>query len=187
MLSIQKDILRREHVAIGRSRDRQASLWHPPCLPSLSRVRLLLVALSVACLLTAGGGCAQLHRTPDQCGFALDRCELVRELDCILDCDCPGCGAYCDASPAVMLGDSMHCGCSLSGDCGVAISEAPVPLAAPRACGPLPIRYRPPQPPTFLSVPTQPVLATSPPDVPSPPRGSVEVGYRRELAFPGGL
>lgn len=165
------------------------SLLKVACLAMTAASRVLVVA----CLLVAGSGCAQLHRTPDQCAYALDRCELVRELDCILDCNCPECSMYRQAPPCGETIDgslSGDCGgnvCSLSGDCGGMVVEESCSAPAPRACGPPLVRYRPPEPPTFLPVPTQPVIATTPADVPGPARGSVEVGYRQELTFPGGL
>jgi hypothetical protein len=50
--------------------------------------------------------------------------------------------------------------------------------------GPPPIRYRPPLPPKFLPVPTQPTLSPARPDAPEPWRGDVEMSFRPQLTFP---
>jgi hypothetical protein len=40
-------------------------------------------------------------------------------------------------------------------------------------------------PPKFLPVPTETVLSPARPDAPEPERGDVEMGYRRQITFPG--
>lgn len=165
-------------------------------------VRHRLLAISPILLLIVCAGCAQLHRTPDLCAHAIDRCQLVRELGCFLDCHC-GLGGSCrcatvacgDAScPPAAAGDYVdydaYCGDGQAdaGGCpvgGVDASACAAGVCERPRCGPPPIRYRPPEPPTFLTVPTRPVHAGVPEDAPLPARGSVEVGFRPELTFTG--
>jgi hypothetical protein len=78
---------------------------------------------------------------------------------------CPVCGA-CDRGAR----------CLVSG-CREKLFTRPEP-------GPPPIRYRPPMPPKFLPVPTQPTISPARPDAPEPWRGDVEMSFRPQLTFP---
>ena len=165
-------------------------------------LRHRLLAIAPMLLMITCAGCAQLHRTPDMCAYAIDRCPLVREMGCLLDCHC-GLGGDCSGGafacgegscPPYAAGDYVDYD-AFCGDepCGVdrcavgCVDDVPCAAAVhkPPRCGPPPTRYRPPEPPTFLTVPTRPVHAGVPEDAPLPARGSVEVGFRPELTFVG--
>ncbi|MCH7751077.1 MAG: hypothetical protein IH898_02830 [Planctomycetes bacterium] len=51
--------------------------------------------------------------------------------------------------------------------------------------GPPPVSYRPPMPPEFLPVPTQPIFAAVNLAAPEPMRGAVEVDFGTQLVVPG--
>lgn len=146
-----------------------------------------------AALLVGGGGCAQLQQTRGQCGCNV---STVSEfgLGCALDrlCECEplkGCGQPVEIDRGTA--------CITRGTEPVE-SEA-CPPASPASCpqvakkrlkrkwrpgcnvkpSPPPIAYRPPVPPTFLPVPTQPIFSTVNMAAPEPMRGVVEVDFGR--------
>ena len=127
----------------------------------------------------AGIGCANLHRTPDRCGYSLDNCHVIRELDCILDCECPIWSAYCSE-------DCDGEACPTDAPCQPACSVLGC-MAGCKKCkeaGPPPIPYKPPMPPKFLLVPARPAETGVPCDAPVEAWGSMEWGYRNEVLFP---
>ncbi len=96
---------------------------------------------------------------------ACDECCCCDGVDCPVAANCPihGTCGWCT-------------GCLMGGRCRQLFTR-PEP-------GPPPIRYRPPMPPKFLPVPTQPILAPARPDAPEPWRGNIEVGWGPQLTFP---
>jgi hypothetical protein len=75
--------------------------------------------------------------------------------------------------------------CYVCPDCCMIPFGMECPLADKPKPGPPPACLRPPMPPKFLPVPTEPVLSPVRPDAPEPRRGDIEVGYRPQLTSPG--
>lgn len=93
------------------------------------------------------------------------------------------------------------CGCPAGGDCGSVCEEVYCPLCHARhlpgmcgrlACretrcievGPPAVRYRPPHPPEFLPVPTQPVTANVNMQPLPEVRGTADIGPGNQILFP---
>lgn len=93
---------------------------------------------------------------------------------------CDGCCEDCTelTTPGCPIGGTCDlCANRLVQGCRTKLFTRPEP-------GPPPIRYRPPLPPKFLPVPTQPTLSPARPDAPEPWRGDVEMSFRPQLTFP---
>lgn len=90
-------------------------------------------------------------------------------------------GGVCGCPPGPRCGSE----CTQCRECCVIPLGLAGPLLEKTQAGPPPATCRPPLPPKFLPVPTQPTVSPARADAPEPQRGEIEVGYRNQLTSPG--
>lgn len=150
---------------------------------------ILLALAAMTCL--AASGCMQPHMRSDSCGAILDNNLFTLALDSILvpydesrrPCNDTawGRGSGCDADDSYDAVEADVVYCDESGNCGLQV----MPAKPRREPTPPLVKYEPPMPPKFLSVPTQPAFTEVASDSPVPMRGAVERNFGPQLTFPG--
>ncbi len=136
-------------------------------------------------LLAGGGCCANWYHAPGQYGCGLSEFDLGCALDQLctgeslkscgwpVDSDCNDCQ---ECQPTGVLGYQQLANLRLNCKWRPGRNVQP---------GPPPVSYRPPMPPEFLPVPTQPIFAAVNLAAPEPMRGAVEVDFGTQLLIPG--
>ncbi len=152
-------------------------------------IRLLALAL-----LASATGCALSQRSDCNCGecagcpvtrmaSATYQGELADDVMCCSRCFGEGCG-FCDrlVRPATCGPECTDCeSCRwLPFGLGDKWFHRQKPTAGPPTA-----TFRPPMPPKFLPVPTEPVLSPVRPDAPEPQRGNVDTGWRPQMTISG--
>lgn len=161
----------------------------------------------IVVLASISGCCANCQHIPDQCTDALYECDLgclIKNLCATgeaFPCAAPvGCGQFveepCFEEPCVEEFVQESCEPANCPTCSPIQACCPLEACNPIkecvlgyrervAVGPPPVRFQPPMPPKFLTVPTRPVYTAVSPNAPTFDRSQVEVSFGTQLAFPG--
>ena len=147
-------------------------------------------------LLAGGGCCTNWYLAPDQCACGLSEFDLGCAVDWLcsgeslkgcgwpVDSDCTPNSTDCpsDCTDCQVCQPTCVLGCQQRADLCLNFKWRP---GRNVQSGPPPVSYRPPMPPEFLPVPTQPIFAAVNLAAPEPTRGKVEVDFGTQLVVPG--
>lgn len=135
-----------------------------------------------------GSICGCSARWQQNCACGLDEFDLTQTVHNLCSASEPlPCGCTVGCSDVVEEGyvEFEEVGDPAPALCTFDEFDRALDLKRRIAIGPPAVRYRPPMPPKFLTVPTRPFLAPVNLNAPLPANGTVEVDFGSQLAFPG--